>query len=187
MTWTVKGNNRKVTDSAIQGLGNPFEVSGNGIIDVDAAFGTGTDSNLVHVHIRRMEQASFRSNRNNGNGTGLSFSNKVRAFNRVDSDIHFRAAGTDMFPNVEHRSLVHFAFADDDGPTDVYRIKHLAHSINGQLVNAVLSPRPTPLALAMAAASVTRTNSMDNSLFIITPPLSCWAGFSNICQPSPSL
>ena len=87
-----------------------------------------------------MEQASFRSNRNNGNGTGLSFSNKVRAFNRVDSDIHFRAAGTDMFPNVEHRSLVHFAFADDDGPTDVYRIKHLAHSIDGQLVNAVFIP-----------------------------------------------
>ena len=35
-----------------------------------------------------MEQASFRSNRNNGNGTGLSFSNKVRAFN--NSCIHLR-------------------------------------------------------------------------------------------------
>ena len=110
VTGTVQGHNGQIVHVPVQGLGHPLEVDAHRIIDVDAAFGPGTYGDLVHVHVRCVEQAAFGGNGDNGNGAVLAFGHQVGPFHRVNGDVHFRTAGPYFFTDVQHGGFVHFPF-----------------------------------------------------------------------------
>ena len=61
------------------------------------------------------------------------------ALERIDGDVDLRAfAGADLLADVEHRRLVHLAFADDDRAADVPACRVPAHGIDGGLVGALV-------------------------------------------------
>ena len=137
MAFAVQQYNSQVAYFSVKGFGNALQVFAYRCVDVDAAFGTRANGNFIHIHIGSVKQASFGSNSNYGDSARLAFGNKVRAFNRVNRNINFRAARTDMLADVQHRRFVHFAFTDYNRTADIYRIKHFSHRVNGKLVSPV--------------------------------------------------
>ena len=138
MTFAVQQNYVQVAYFTVHCFSNACQVFADRSIDIDAAFSTGADSDFIHVHIRSMQQAATRSDSNNCDSAVLSFSNQVGTFNRVNSDINLRAAGTYFFADIQHRCFIHFAFADNNGTFNIYGIKGCAHSVNSQTVSTVL-------------------------------------------------
>ena len=142
MTFTVQNHYRQIINLAVQRIGDRLEVFRRGRVQVNPAFGARTDSDFFHIHVRRVQQAAFGRNGNYRNRTGHPLGHKIRAFQRINRDIHFHTAGADLFTDVEHRRLVHFAFANDDRAANFHRIKRRPHRINRQLVSAILVASP---------------------------------------------
>ena len=142
MARPVQADHRHVAHFPFQGFGHPGQVFLDRSVNVDTALGPGSDGNFFHIHVRRVEQASLRGDGNHGNGAALSLGDKVGPFDGIDGNIHFIPAGPDLFPDIQHRGFVQFAFADDNRPVDVDRVKHAAHGVDSQLIRAVLIPAP---------------------------------------------
>ena len=74
---------------------------------------------------------------------------QVRAFERIDGDVHFVEAHrprtvdlggvhlADLLADEQHRRFVALAFADDDGAVDRHGVHHAAHRLDGDLVGLV--------------------------------------------------
>ena len=60
MSFAVEDNDAEIRDFSVHGFGHAGQVFGDRCIDVDAAFGSRADANFLHIHIRCMEQATFR-------------------------------------------------------------------------------------------------------------------------------
>ena len=69
---------------------------------------------------------------------GAAFGGDRGAFQRIDGDVHRRAAGADFLADIEHRRFVHLALADDDGAVDGDGVEGLAHGLDGRAVGLVL-------------------------------------------------
>ena len=61
---------------------------------------------------------------------------------RIQSDIHLRTAGADLFTDVQHRCLVPLAFAYDDGAIDGEGIESTAHCVDCRLVRGLFVATP---------------------------------------------
>ena len=148
------------------GLGQRVEGVGGRRVEIDDAVGiAGTDGDLVHVHVGRIEQAAALGNGQHGQRIGHRLGADGGALQRIDGDVDLGAvAGADLLADVEHRALVHLAFADDDAAPDVDLGQLLAHGIDGGAVGGLLvAPAPAACAAAIAAASVTRATSSTST------------------------
>ena len=69
-----------------------------------------------------------------------------RTFERIDRDVDFGTfADADLLADVEHRRLVHLAFADDDGAPDFDAPEFPAHRVDGGLVGSFFVAAPAHL------------------------------------------
>ena len=126
------------------GLGKPGDVLGRRRVNVDDIFGiAGTDGDLVHVDVRREQQAALFRDGNDGERVGQVLGADRGAFERIERDIHARApAGADFLADVEHRRLVALPLADDHGALDGEPVELLAHGVDGNLVRRLLVAAP---------------------------------------------
>lgn len=121
-------------------LGKRVQIFGRRCVEIDDAFGIAwANGDFVHVHVGRVEQAALLGDRKDRQRVRHRFRADGRAFERIDRDIDFRPlARSDFLANVEHRRLVHFTFADDDGAPDLHAAEFAAHGIDGRLVGRLL-------------------------------------------------
>ena len=91
-----------------------------------------------------MQQAALFAGRQHGDGVGRAGGAQVGALERVHGDVHggevvvrTLGAGADLFADEQHRRLVAFAFADDDGAVHGHLVHHLAHGLDGHVVGPV--------------------------------------------------
>ena len=99
-----------------------------------------------------MQQAALVRGGEHGNRVGRPGRAQVGALERIDGDVHLReTAGraaaervrhADSLADVEHRRIVAFAFADDDGAVDRDGVHDLAHRLDGDLIGLVTVALP---------------------------------------------
>jgi hypothetical protein len=71
-------------------------------------------------------------------GVGQSVSTKIGSLQGVYRDGDDGTVSTsDLFPDIEHRGFVAFAFSNDDAPPDVHFAEGTSHSITRSLVGGV--------------------------------------------------
>ena len=114
-------------------------------VKIDDAFGIArTDGNLVHIHVRRVQEPTALGDRQHGQRVRHGFGANRGALERINGDIDLRAvAKAHLLADVEHRALVHLTLADDDAALDVDLAQLMAHGINGGLVGGLLVAPPT--------------------------------------------
>ena len=79
-------------------------------------------------------------------GVRHGFRADCRAFERIDRDVDLGTfADADLLADVEHRRLVHLAFADDDGAPDLDAPEFPAHCVDGGLVGSLFVAAPAQL------------------------------------------
>ncbi|MNN39895.1 hypothetical protein D3C81_1539500 [compost metagenome] len=92
-----------------------------------------------------MQQAPAVGNRNDRLGIMQPAGYHLCAFQRINRHIDQRAVLVpDLFPNIEHRRLVHFAFADHDGSVNGDGIKHGTYSGCSGIIRRVLVTPANP-------------------------------------------
>ena len=140
MARAIENAGHDLVDRHALGLGKRVQIFSRRCIEIDDAFGIArADGDLVHVHVGRVEQAALLGDREHRQRVRHRLRADGRAFERIDRDIDFGAlAGADLLADVEHRRLVHLAFADDDGAPDFDAAKFAAHGIDGGLVGCLL-------------------------------------------------
>ncbi len=91
-----------------------------------------------------MQQAALFARGEHGDRAGRARGAQVRAFERIDGDIHggkIKSAdvlrGADSFADKKHGRFVAFALADDDGAVHGHFVHHAAHGADGGLVGHV--------------------------------------------------
>ncbi len=123
------------------GLGQRANVFVGGRVKVHHALRIArTDRDLVHVDIGRVQQRVLLGHRQRGNGAGHVLGAERGALQRIDGNIHLRPVfGADFLADEQHRRLVHFALADDDGTVDGEATKLASHGVDGRLVGLLFS------------------------------------------------
>ena len=100
--------------------GNIFR---NGFVEIDNVWRIARpDGDLVHVDIGGVEQIAFFGHGEHGQRIRASLCGYGGAFQRIKGDVDFWASANgraNLFTNKQHRRLVAFAFANDDGAVHV--------------------------------------------------------------------
>ena len=105
------------------------------------------DDDLVHVGDVGVEERAALGRGENRDRAVAAFRGERRPVDRIDRDVHRRSvAGSDVLADVEHRSFVLLAFADDDDAVDVDLAENAAHRVDGGLIDGVLVAAPDQLA-----------------------------------------
>ena len=100
----------------------------------------GSDRDLLHVDVGRVEQRAAFRHRHGGDRAGHVLGAQRGAFERIDGDVDLgtAAAAADLLADEEHRRLVALALPDHHGAED-RQIVHLApHRIDRRLVRRLL-------------------------------------------------
>jgi hypothetical protein len=175
----IQNDHRQVFNIAAQPPGDVPQVVFHRRVDVDYSSRGRSHDDLVHVDIRRVQQASAFGCCQDRDCIVSAQRAKVRAFEWIYCNIDFGTgcrqlfadaeASAYFFADEEHRRLVAFSFTNDDAAAHRHRVHHFAHRFDGNLIR-ILSDRPGPMvrAAAIAAASVTRRKSRDNSRSVLT-------------------
>ena len=117
------------------------------------------DDQLLHVEVGGVQQAPFVRRGEHGQRVVIARAAQIRAFERIDRDIHLRqrpvlpAVGAPLphlLADIQHRRLVALAFADDDGAVDRDGIERAPHGADSRFVGLVA------IALAHGVASADR-------------------------------
>ncbi len=113
-----------------------LDIVGGFCIEIDEPGGIpAADRDLVHVGVRRMQQAAALGHREHGERIRHRLGAKRRPFQRIERNVDLRSlAGADLFADEEHRRLIALAFADDDGAVDVEPVQLRAHCVDSRLV-----------------------------------------------------
>ena len=113
-------------------LSERCDVLGRGRIKADNAVRVArADGDLVHIGVRRVQQAAARGDGQDGEGIGHRLGGQRRAFERIERNVDLRPViGADFLADIEHRRFVALAFADDDAALEVDGIEGRAHRIN---------------------------------------------------------
>ena len=134
-----------VVDPPAEGLGDPAEVVGRALPDVDLAGHDRPDAELLEVRIRGVDQAALLGGCEHGDRPCLAEGNEVRPLKWIDRDIDLRGvtgvgvvALADLLPDEEHRRLVALALADHDPPGELDLVHRPAHGLDGRVVGLVL-------------------------------------------------
>ena len=136
----VEDDDRQLAHVAVERPGDAGQVGGDGPGEVDLAGRGRRHDELLHVGVRRLEQAALLGQRDDRDGVGDHLGRDVGALDRVDGDVDLEgvlAALADLLADVEHRRLVPLALADDDLAVDVELVEHPAHGVGAGLVDQV--------------------------------------------------
>ena len=142
MSFTIKDNNGEIRDFTIHRFRHAGQVFSDRCIDIDASLRSRTDADLLHIHIRCVEQAAFRCNSKDRDRAIFALRYQVRPFDRIDSDVDLFSALTNFFADIQHRCFIDLAFADDDSTGDWCLGKLLVHAVYRSLIRAFLIACP---------------------------------------------
>ena len=149
MARPVEHNHNQIFDVAIEPLGDRAQIVGDGRIQVDCALAGRSNDYFFHVQIGRVKQAALFARGQHRDRARRSRGAQVRAFERIDRDIHGREIestdvlrGADSFADEKHGRFVALALADDDGAVHGHFVHHLAHGSDGGLVGHVAVSSP---------------------------------------------
>ena len=142
MSFTIKDNNGEIRDLTIHRFRHAGQVFSDRCIDIDASLRSRADADLLHIHIRCVEQATLRCNSKDRDRAIFALRYQVRPFDRIDSDVDLFSALTDFFADIQHRCFIDLAFADDDSAGDWRLGKLLVHTVYRSLIRAFLIACP---------------------------------------------
>ena len=86
----LQDDDRDVADPPAERLGDPAQVLGRRLADVDLAGDDRADAQLLHVRVRGVGQAARLRRGQHGDRAGLAVGDEVRALERVDGDVDAR-------------------------------------------------------------------------------------------------
>ena len=116
--------------------------------EVDRALGvSGTDRQLVHIGVGRVEEPALFGNGEHGERVGPRAGGDRRAFERVERDVDLGPAvlrRADLLADIEHRRLVALALADDHGAVHRQRVERGAHRLDRGGIGGVIVAAPDP-------------------------------------------
>src|ERR1700733_362310 len=84
----IENDDDEVFEVAVEALGDGAKIVGDRGVKIDRAFARRPDDNFFHVEIGRVEQAAFFAGGENGDGIRRAGGAEIRAFERIDGDIH---------------------------------------------------------------------------------------------------
>ena len=114
-------------------------------VEIDHAVGqAAADGDLVHVDVGRVQEVAMLGQRHDGERAGAALGGERGAFQRIDGDVHRRAAGADLLADIQHRRLVHLALADHHGAVDGDGVEGAAHRLHRGAVGLVLLAEADP-------------------------------------------
>ena len=121
-------------------LGQPANIVGGRRVELDDALVvTGTDRDLLHVDVGRMQQRAAIGHRHGRDRARHVLGAQRGAFERIDGDIDLRAGvHADLLADEQHRRLVALALADHDGAFDRQLVELAAHRVDRGLVGLFL-------------------------------------------------
>ena len=136
MAGTVENTDHEVGDLDRLGLGQAGQIVRRLGVDIDDAVGqSATHGDFVHINVGGVQKAPVAGHRNHRQGVGAALRCNRRPFQRVEGDIDLGPiAGADLLADKQHRRLVAFALADDDGAVDTEDVERLPHGVDGSLV-----------------------------------------------------
>src|SRR6185295_6477547 len=145
MARTVENTGRDFGNGHAARLGHGAQGVRRGRVKIDDAFGIArTDGNLVHIHVRRVQQPTALGDRQHGQRVRHGFGANRGALERIDGNVDLWAvAKAHLLADVEHRALIHLALANDDPALDVNLAQLMAHGVDGSLVGSLLVAAPT--------------------------------------------
>ena len=120
--------------------GNRFQVLRHRRIEIERAPARWPSHDFFHVAIGRVQQTAWLGCRQNCNRVRRSRGTKVCSLERIDCDIDSRMfpaiqrRSTDALANIEHRSLVPLAFANNNIACYRHRLESTPHCLNSGLV-----------------------------------------------------
>jgi hypothetical protein len=145
VTRPLEDDDRDVAHPAAERIGDPAQVLGRPIADVDLARRHRPDAQLFHVRVRGVGQPARLGRRKHGDRAGLAVGDQVRSLERVDRDVHARdvvaiaqVGAADPLADVQHRRLVAFALTDDDPAGEVDLVHRPAHRLGRRRIGPVL-------------------------------------------------
>ena len=109
----------------------------------------GTDDELLHVEIGRVQQAAPLGRGQHGNRVRRARRAQVRPLERIDRDVNcriaplatFRVVGqADLLADIQHRRLVPLSLADDNRAVDRHPVHLAAHGFHRDLIGFVTVP-----------------------------------------------
>ena len=111
-----------------------LHILGRRLGEIDNPLGiTGSDRQLVHIDVGRIEQAAFRSRCEHGQGVRACLGSDGGTFERVERDVDFGALArraTDLLSDEKHRRFVAFTLADHNRAVHVECVERLAHGFH---------------------------------------------------------
>jgi len=143
----IEHDDDEIFDPAAVCLRNRPKIEANRRVEVDHVASARADDELLHVNVRRMEQAATFGRGQDSQRIRRSGGAQIRALERIDGDVDWRirarraVSHPDLLANVEHRRLVALAFTNDDGAVDRNRVHFPPHGFHGDLIRLV----PVPL------------------------------------------
>ena len=122
-----------VFDPALCGLGEGLDIVRRFFVAADDAVGIArADGDLVHVGVRRIEQAAARGDGEHGERVGHGLGGQRRAFQRVKRDVDLGTlSGADFLADIEHRGFVALTFADHDAALELDLVEGRTHRVHG--------------------------------------------------------
>src|SRR5918911_1577123 len=108
-----------------------LQVVFDGRVDVYSAARRGTDDDLVHVDVGRIEEAAPLCGGEHGDGVVGSERTQVRAFERIDRDVNLRERIARILRRFEARAD---PLANDDPATHRHAVHHLAHRFDRHVI-----------------------------------------------------
>ena len=139
MPRPIEDHDREIVDLAVERIGDDLQVLRHRSIEVDLALRRCADDELLHVRVRRMEEAATFGSGEDRDRVGPAFCDRVRALERIDRDVDLRAnTSTDLLADVQHRRFVTLAFADDDPTVERDLVHRATHCFHGRSVCLVV-------------------------------------------------
>ncbi len=141
----VEDAGHQVRHLALLGLGEFAQVLADGRVKIDHAVGqAAAHRDLVHVDVGRVEEVAVFGECDDGERARPTLGGQRGALQRIDGDVHRRSAGTDLLADIEHRRLIHLAFADHHGAGDGDLVERAAHGLDRRAVGLVLLAEADP-------------------------------------------
>jgi hypothetical protein len=103
-------------------------------VQIDHASADRSRSDFRHVGVRTVKQVAAVGHGDHRERVRRSGRTDRGPFERIESNVDFRAAGTDLFTDVKHRCLVALTFANDDCAVDRERVEGFTHRVDCSLI-----------------------------------------------------
>ena len=141
----VKDAGHQIRHLALLGLGKFAQVLANRDVEIDHAVGqAAADRDFVHVDVGRVQEVAVFGQCDDGKCARATLGGERGALQRIDGDVHRRSAGADRLADIEHRCLIHLAFADHNGAGDGDLVERAPHGLDCGAVGFVLLAEADP-------------------------------------------